>query len=350
MEPELTQNLFGLEISQQVLRLVHVKRRGKKLALGAYGEVPVPAGAIQNGEVAAADPLVGAIGKLLKSTRGDKVNTRNVVTVLPEQKTFIKVITVTPNATVSLVDRIRDEARNHIPLNLDEAYFDWQLLRQNGKTASVLIGVAPQSIVDAYVAVLDKAGLVVHALEIEAAAITRSLLRQQENRTTMVIDFGAIRTGLIIYSNGAVTFTTSLPISGNGITKTIAETLKIDLKKAEEAKILCGLDPAKCEGALRKVLNSAINALVIQIKRTMTFYQTSFAGQPAISGVVLGGGGANVLSIDAMLSEKLKLPVTVGAPSAHLTATSKVAIPPARLLSYTTAIGTALRPFQRSLP
>jgi len=350
METELTQNLFGLDISQQVLRLVQVKKKGKKLALAAYGEVPVPAGAIANGEVASADVLVGAIGKLLKSTHGDKVTTRNVVTVLPEQKTFIKVITVTADSTVSLVDRIRDEARNHIPLNLDEAYFDWQLLRQNGKTASVLIGVAPQPIVDAYLAVLDKAGLVVHALEIEAAAITRSLVGKNENRTTMVIDFGAIRTGLVIYSNNAVSFTTSLPISGNGITKTIADTLKIDLKKAEEAKIICGLDPAKCEGALRKVLNSAINALVTRIKQTATFYQTSFIDQPAIGSIILCGGGANILSIDTLLAEKLKLPVTVGSPMIHLTASSKVVIPPPQLLSYTTAIGTALRPFQRSLP
>lgn len=350
MESELTQNLFGLDISQQALRLVQVKKRGKKLALSAYGEVAVPAGAIANGEVVSGDPLVGAIGKLLKSAHGDKVTTRNVVTVLPEQKTFIKVITIAVDSTAPLVDRIRDEARNHIPLNLDEAYFDWQLLRQNGRTASVLIGVAPQPIVDSYLAVLERAGLVVHALEIEAAAITRSLLGNNENRTTMVIDFGAIRTGLIIYSNNAVSFTTSLPISGNGITKTITETLKIDPKKAEEAKILCGLDPTKCEGALRKVLTSAINALVTHIKRTVTFYQTSFIDQPAISGVVLCGGGANILSLDTMLAEKLKLPVTIGTPAVHLTAASKVAVPPQRLLSYTTAIGTALRPFQKNLP
>jgi cell division ATPase FtsA len=100
------------------------------------------------------------------------------------------------------------------------------------------------------------AGLFPAALVIEAVAIARSLLPLEEAQTTsatIIIDIGAARTGLIVFDQGTIQFTVSLPISGHKITATIATSLKLDEAEAEQAKILCGLDPKKCHGSMATI-------------------------------------------------------------------------------------------------
>lgn len=349
---DLNKNTFGLDISDQALRLTQFKKEGKKLILRSYKEVGVPAEIITNGEIKQEEKLIELIKKLINSAEGKKITAKNVVAVLPETKTFIKVIKIyLPKKERSkekdLSELVKKEIINHIPLSPDEIYLDWQILKENPDSIQLLVGAAPKNIVESYSAVLEKSGLSPYVLEIEAAAIIRSLIDTNDKKAKIIIDFGAVRTGLIVYDHQTVQFTVSLPISGNKITETIAKTLKLDYKKAEKAKIVCGLDPSKCEGALLKILLGPIDELARQIQKSIIFYQTNFPNNTPITEIVLCGGGANFSKIDKVLSEKLNLPVKIGNPFTNATQTKKIAIPPSKALSYTTAIGLALRAWQK---
>lgn len=341
-------NIFGLDISDRALRLVQIKKRGKKLFLTSYNNLAMPADIISNGEIKQEEKLIELIKKLIKTTNGAKITTNKIITVLPETKTFIKVIKITqPKDDEKIAESIKEEIKNHIPLSLEEIYLDWQILKQTSDSMELLIGAAPKNIVDSYLATLEKSGLNPYILEIEAAAITRSLTPKDDKKAKIIIDFGAVRTGLIVYDKGTVQFTVSLPISGIKITETIAKTLNLNSKQAEKSKIVCGLDSKKCEGALLKVLLKSIKNLIQQINKSIMFYQTNFPDNNPISEIILCGGGANFLEIDKVLSEKLKMPVKIGNPTANVIQKKKLAIPPNKILSYTTAIGLALRVFQK---
>jgi len=348
MLADIGNSLFGLDISDRALRLVRLRRVGKKNYLQSFNELRLPAGLIQDGEIKKPEETIAAFEKLIKTVAGAKLNTRNVITVLPEQKTFINVITVaTPAKNEGLEQIIREETQRQIPLELEQAYLDWRILSQTPDATRVAVGVAPKDIVDAYVQILQKTGIFPFAMEIEACAITRALLDSKTTGAKIIIDFGGVRTGLICYTGGTVHFTVSLPISGNAITATIQQALKLEEADAERAKIVCGLDDEKCEGALRKVLYGAMTDLTTQIKKAIAYYKRTVPGGAEITEIVLCGGGANFLKIDSVLSEKIGLPVVIGNPVQHVTMTKKIAIPQAQQLSFTTAIGLALRAFER---
>ncbi|OGY45454.1 MAG: hypothetical protein A2744_02085 [Candidatus Buchananbacteria bacterium RIFCSPHIGHO2_01_FULL_44_11] len=340
-------NIFGLDLGDQALRLVQLKKQGKNTILKSYNEVKVPDDVIVDGVIKKEDQLVSLINQLIATVQGEKIKTRNIIACLPETKTFIKVTDIVSGDAEQLPELIKEEVKNHMPLDPEEIYFDWQIIGSTPKTTKLLIGAAPKEIVDSYFATLEKSGLTPLALEVEAASITRSLLKENDQSAKIIIDFGAVRTGLIVYDQGTIQFTVSLPISGNKITQTIAKTLNLDLTKAEKAKVVCGLDPEKCEGALLKILLSAIEELIGQIKSTAMFYKTNFAGSNAITEIVLCGGGANFAGIDRVLSEKLGLPVKISNPLNNIKTTNKIAIPKEKILSYTTAIGLALRAFEK---
>src|SRR3989338_595318 len=222
---DTNKNIFGLDISERALRLVQFKKKGKKIVLSSYNDIIVPPEIISQGEIKQEKKLAELIKKLIKSVKGNKINGKNVVSVLPETRTFIKLIEIiSPRDKKNepgLAPLIQEEIKNNIPLSLDEIYLDWQVLDQTSEKTQLLIGAAPKNIVDAYLSVLENSDLTPVALEIEAAAITRSLIAKGDNKAKIIIDFGAIRTGLIVYDHETVPLTVSLPVSGNKVTETI---------------------------------------------------------------------------------------------------------------------------------
>jgi len=350
MSFNLSKNIFGLDISEQKLRLIQIKKRGGNLDISSFNEILLEKDIIANGEIKNQKKMIAALQKLIKTVKGTKINSKNIVAVLPEQKTFVKVIEVNFKKD-DLENQIKKEIQNHIPLELDELYLDWKILSQTDTEAQVLVGAIQKNISDSYFSVIKKAGLTPLVLEIEAIAITRAIIdkkkSEKDKKAKIIIDFGAARTGLIAYKQGAVQFTSSLPIAGANITETISKTLKIDLKKAEKAKIICGLDQKKCEGALLKILNSAVNNLALHIKKATTFYKSNFPGNNEISEIIICGGGANLNQIDKILSEKIGIPVTIGDPLVNFKKAKNIKVPQDKLLSYTTAIGLALRVWQK---
>jgi len=341
--------LFGLDIGDYALRLVKIKRHGKKNIIVSQNEIKLPAGIIVDGDIKKPEALIKYLNEIRNSVHGEKIQSGLVIVVLPETKTFIKLISVKAESENTIEKTLEKEIVNHIPLTTAEIYFDWQVVGnfRNGQENNILIGAAPKQVVDSYLEILNKAGLTPFVLEIEAAAIVRGLIKEDaknKNSAKIIIDLGAARTSLAMYRNNAILFTASLPISGQEITSTIADKLKIDSGEAEKAKIVCGLDEKKCKGIIKKILYSNIDQLTEKINEAISYYQEYYQKDDKVDEIILCGGGANFSKIEQVLESRTGIRTKIGNP---LTKINKV-LPAAninqrKLLSFTTAIGLALR-------
>ncbi|MEK7167774.1 MAG: pilus assembly protein PilM, partial [Patescibacteria group bacterium] len=201
-----------------------------------------------------------------------------------------------------------------------------------------------KKIVDSYLDVLSKAKLIPTVLEIEAAAISRLVVESnKETKPLIVIDIGASRTGLFLCENKTVKFTVSLPISGNQITQLIADTLDLDWEKAEQAKIICGLDPTKGQGALLEIFADTIDGLTGHIRRAIAFHQDNYPSSQPVEKIVICGGGANFANINQILGQKLNLIVETSQPWKDITNPDHFFFDSSKSQSYVTALGLALR-------
>ncbi|OGY47431.1 MAG: hypothetical protein A3J65_04770 [Candidatus Buchananbacteria bacterium RIFCSPHIGHO2_02_FULL_45_11b] len=337
---------FGLDIGERAIKLAQLKKRGKKIILAAYNELALPPEIIVNGEIKQPDKFADLLKQLVKTAKGNKIAGKELIAVLPETKTLLKVIEMPLDGEKEILEIIKKEIVNHFPVSPEEIYFDWQVLKQTSEKIKLVIGAVPKTIADSYFSAIEKSGFTPIIFEIEAAAIARSLMAEADSQAKIIIDFGAVRSGLSVYDQKTLQFTASLPISGKKITETIAKTLNLDAKSAEKAKIVCGLDTKKCEGALLKILLKPIDELAARIKKAILFYKDNFPEGNQITEVILCGGGANFSQIDLVLSEKLKLPVKIGNPQLKITA-KKLTLPNNKIMSYATAIGLALRAEQK---
>lgn len=341
---------LGIDISERSIKLVQLIRDKKRIKIGTYCEIKMPAGLVVGGEIKEQEKVATLIKKLTGKIGGKAVKHRMVVSCLPEQQTFLKLLKIEKVPEDQLREKIKAEIINHVPLSIEEVYFDWQVIREVKNTLEVIVGIAPQNIIEEYTTLLQEAGLMPIALEIEAQAIIRALTKPQKNikeqvlHTTAFLDLGAVRSSFIAANNKTIFFTVSLPISGQKITQEIANSLKLEGAIAEKTKLQCRLGDKECNPAITKIMSSAVTQIVSNIQSSISFFNTHFPARRKIENITLCGGGANIANIEKILSQKVNLNIYRADPFINVDPpTEKKKKTANNFLPYITAIGLALR-------
>mgnify|MGYP000956161865 CR=1 FL=1 len=123
-------NSFGLDISDNSLKLVESAKKIKGSSLKAWSHIDLEPGIIEKGIIYEPDKLSQKIRDLVLSSKGN-LDTDHVVAVLPETKTFIKLLKVDPNITIKtpvseIKQTINAELTKHIPLDIESLHYDFQ--------------------------------------------------------------------------------------------------------------------------------------------------------------------------------------------------------------------------------
>lgn len=352
---------FGLDISDLTLKIAKLKKTKRGLKLISFGSYPIPPGLIKQGEILKEKELTLILKQALKSIQGKELGTKYIVASLPEEKAFLQVIQLPRLKPEEVKTAVIFEAEKYIPLPLEKIYIDTQIvepLKDHLDHTDVLLASLPRNIVDSYVSLFQNTGFIPMALEIESLAISRALVQNFNSPLPiLILDLGATRTGLTIFSGTSIRFTASLGISSQNFTQAISQVLGVDLKKGEELKKQYGIKEKETnQGKLIfEALLPSLSELVDQIKKYMDFYETHASHQHLpkqerkISKIILSGGGANLKGLQEFLSVRLRTEVVRGNPWVNIfpyPLKELPSIPLEEALQYTTALGLALRAIQ----
>lgn len=361
-------DVFGLDISDLSLKIAKLKKRGEFFDLVSFGDFPVEEKIIEKGEIKDQEGLANTIKTALLRVKGETLKTNKVIVSLPEEKAFLKVISMPRMAEEELAAAIRFEAENHVPIPTEEVYLDFKIVKSlsnHQDRLDVLLSAFPKSIIDLYLQVLGKAGLKTQALEIESQATARALIANQiAPSPVLIIDLGANSTSLAIYYGRSLRFTDSLPLGGQTFTRALTNNLGVDVDRAELIKRDYGLTK-KINGRAQKELKEQVENGVIfdcfipvltdlieQIKKYLTYYQThanghhQSAGDRGVEKVLLCGGGAILKGLEGFLHSQFKMPVELGNPWVNILPQPTKRVPLISFeesLKYTTVLGLALR-------
>lgn len=347
---------FGLDFSDRSIKVMQLGRDGKKIKILSSNRREIPAGLLVGGEVKDADGLVKEIRETLKTAKPHPIGNKEAVLSLPESKCFIKVIKMPKLSSEEIEETIRFKAEEYFPLSAEEMYLDWRLLDttecpvdSKGDCTDILVAVASKNLVESYLEVMDKSGLIPVVFEAESVATTRALLSDETCLTgsVLIIDLGNDRTSFIFYKYPTLRFTQSIPVSGENFTSAVAKGFKISFQKAEKLKYEMGLSRDSQEGEkVYELLLPSMEDLISNIKKSIDYYNDYFGiSSKEDFKIIICGGGANLRSIDSYLSKALNRPVELANPwrevSANQIAGQSLSIR-CRALFYTTALGLSL--------
>jgi cell division protein FtsA len=163
------------------------------------------------------------------------------------------------------------------------------------------------------------------------AAARAVLTKRQKELGVAVVDIGGGTTGLAVYEEGDVLYSSVLPIGAGHITNDLAIGLRTNIDVAEKIKLKYVKASNAKAGSTEKLrieelqgddmvisrreLNRIAGARLEEIFH-MVRLELRRIGKDVMlpAGVVLTGGGAKLEGIEEFAKEQLKLPVTIGRP------------------------------------
>lgn len=366
---------FGIDISDFSVKIVKLKRKGLELDLSCFGEASIPAGLIEGGEIKNEGAVAKIIREAIPMLRGEKIRSEEAVASLPEEKAFLRMIQFPRLSEEELRTAVPFEAENHIPFSIKECCLDFMVVEplvNHLDHLDVLLVACPQKVVDSYSRVLKMAGLIPVALETDSLAISRALIKNWITlQPVLLVDIGANRTNLVIYSGKSIRFTNSLPFSSMKLTEALASGLGVGKEEAEKIKINYGLEAETKVQFLEKAGDSQLERKIVsdsnkilqiflpallslssEIKNFLDFYYSHTTHEHMstadheVKKILLSGGGANLKGVDQFLSKQLGIPVFLGNPWINILSEPRLKVPEEylrRSLLYTNALGLALR-------
>jgi type IV pilus assembly protein PilM len=335
--------VFGLDIGSHRLKIVQLRRKDKNYELVALGSAPSTAKGLFSDAESDLTALSEAIKKLYQEAR---ITTQNVVTALPQDQVFTRVITMPQLSEEEMSSAIKWEAEQYVPIPLSEVTLAHQVVgkaKENMKEkVEVLLVAAPTKLVNKLIKVLEVAGLNAISVEAEILALIRALIDDSTAGAVLLVDSGAKATDLAIVQRGNVVFSRSIPTAGEALTRAIATGLGLGAEQAEAYKKAYGFNPEKLKGKVVQTIEPMLNVVVQEMEKAIQFYQSE-SGE-AVSRVLLAGGTAAIPEAASFFAQKLNLEVQLGNPFSKVIKSELLSkIPNNELPLYTIAVGLAMK-------
>lgn len=335
--------MVGIDIGTKTIKIVELEGKGESFSLLSSGIVAV------NGVTAdrlADEKEVASIGQIIKKLHKEAgVSSKDVVISLPESQVFTRTIKFPMLTDAEIASAVKWEAEQYIPIPAAEAIIQHTVLARDEKVSPpqvlVLLVAAPRTVVERYVRVVEAAGLNTIVAESEMMSLSRSIA--PTDRVSMPVDLGSNSTDIAIVNRGLLSFSRSIPIAGDALTRAVAQNLSINPQQAEEYKKTYGLSQSELEGKVGKALSPIVQMMVDEIKKAIHFYQTEEKGETP-STIIVSGGGAGMPDLISILTSLVGIEVSIANPFSKVSINPEIAkklAPYAPL--YSIAVGLAMR-------
>ncbi|MEZ5098415.1 MAG: type IV pilus assembly protein PilM [Thermoleophilia bacterium] len=328
----MAREIVGLKIGASQLTAAHVVSNGSA-RLEQVAQAPLPPGIVSGGEVRDPEQLAVVVRDFFERTKLPKRAVRIGVA-----SNRIGVRTVELDGVTDpkqLGNAIRFRAQEALPIPLDEAVLDYQVLsvgvaEDGTQTHRVQFVVAYRDLIDGFARACAAAGVKLIGIDLEAFALLRSLgplappAPEAERGAVVAVSIGSERSTLAVSDGLSCEFTRVLDWGGAALTDVLARDLGIEYADADRLKASLGLEGPLPEGLAPEVAGRARETLALGVQNfarelvaSLQFYQSQ-PGSLGIGEVLLAGGTARLAGFAGALERMVGVAVRVGDPFVNL--------------------------------
>jgi len=360
---------LGIDIGTSAIKIVQLGVSRDTFKLENYGEVKffseeAPMEVFEQSSLKIPDEQVAELLKKIMKDSG--ATARQVAFSLPTFSSFSTIIEMPPLGPEEMKKAIQFEARQYIPIPIDEVSIDSVILGeerkktremrttaksgaentpQARKRVEVMLMAVPNEIKKKYTHIAQLVGLELVSLEMETFPLARALLKG-DPQITAVVDLGARSTDVCIVDEGVVRISHNLELSGVDLTEAYGEFAHANFMEAEKKKKMTGLDLTPGQLVEAKGVLTVIDNIISETDRIIHSYFNKT--ERSVVQIVLAGGGASMPGLlerfQAHFSYFAKDAIHIGNPFKYLVYPKELektleGIGP----SYAVAVGLAMR-------
>ncbi|NMR20164.1 type IV pilus assembly protein PilM [Cellulomonas fimi] len=319
--------VIGLDIGTTQVRAAELEFAGggpsrtSQPTVVKFGEVPLPLGAVRDGEVTELQTVATAIKQLWARV---KFSHKDVVIGIGNQRVVVRDLDLPWMPLAQLRSSLPFQAQEMLPVAVEDAVLDYvptgSYVGEHGNMVRGLLVAATKDTVQANVAAVEAAGLKPVMVDLGAFALARVMARGDLlGRTLALVDIGARVTTVVVVANGVPSFVRMLPSGGQDVSDAVGSAMGASAADAELIKRQLGIgfsaapELAPAAEAIRTITTSLVEA----IRNTFVYYTSNNPGAPTEM-VLLTGGGSQLPGLGQYLSSASRLPVTLGQPLSTL--------------------------------
>jgi len=249
---------------------------------------------------------------------------------------------------------IQAEAANSIPVPMSNLSLRYVRLDGEGDSQQdqrIMIVAAPTDVVLSYHDLFLRAGTKISVMDHAPLALWRVCFGMGEMgmETAAAIDIGASYTNIIVSMGQRLVFSRTLPVGGDIITRSMAETYSMEfdeaqLYKEERARILSSEEAAMAfnpeDMQIDFSLRDGLSELTREIRRSIEYFNSQSSGNP-VQRLIFSGGTAKLKGFIDFIADAMEVPAgLLKFPVIYLDEQGQdIPIDP----SYAVAVGLALR-------
>ena len=298
---------------------MQLESHGKKQVVIGYGLAGFDPKCVKDGVIIDLKSLATSVQELFKNNIVGEINTRRVALSIPASRTYTRTMNLPPIKDSELMEAVRLEAEQYIPMPLEDLYIDFTVITRSEKGLELLAVAAPKKIVDSYTLLARMLGLEPMAFDTTILSSGRFFQRQIDfnDIPTVLIDFGTASADITVHDQ-TVIVTGTIQGGGDAFTSLISEKLGISQQEAHIVITKYGVNKSKKQAEILDALKPKLDSLVKEIRRMIRYHEERSESKQKIEQIITMGGGANMPGLSDYLTNSMRLPVRTCDPWQHL--------------------------------
>lgn len=286
-----------------------------------------------------------AISMLRRVIKESGINSREANMSAPIFSSFLTVIELPQMSEPEITAAVQFEAKKHIPVPLESVLIDWSLIgvSESGGISVILVAI-PKDLVNEYAAVAKETDLKLLNLELETMSAVRALIGN-DPVPAVLLDMGSRDTTISVVNGGHLRISHSIETSGEDLTRTLASSLNVGWRRAEELKKEHGLEVMDKNSQIGGVLIPLLDNIINATKNIINLYFDKT--NKKVEKLIIYGGAAKMPGFSEYLGKGLGIDVLIGNPFSKIIYNEKLS-PVIKEIGheFTVAIGLALKAAQ----
>ena len=341
---------IGLNLGSRYVSLVQLAGSpgNRHVHAMAYGEVPYDCDESTEEQ----DHEISAILKKLVADHHFKG--KNVVSCLGSQELFMQNVRLPQLPPEEVEKVVRWEAEERLPYSVDEAQIRYliagQVRQDDNVKQEVILMACHQGVIKRHIGILEQAGLVPIAIDVEPCAVLRSFRFNEMSESTKqrvaYLHLGENSTTVFFAEDAQILFLKLIASGGRQLDQAVARHLELSLEEAARMRADVtnsdSLDPEdEIHRSIVDAIRNPLENIASEIELCLRYFKVTFRGRPLENIVVTGNEACPWLA--EFLTDRLPTSCELGNPFDGIAETQVCSSVKTRPGCWATAVGLSLK-------
>lgn len=314
--------IVGIDIGSHSIKVCEVSGSLGKVKIDRFGVFTLSEAAIIEDEIQKPSEITEGI---LEAIKQSGIKSKLVCLGLYGPNTMTKRLNTPEGTKEEIEDHVMWEAEQYITFGADDSRIDFHIIGENeGGGKDALVAAAKNDTIESYSELLKAHKFQIKVVDLSVIALSNLFEEvagdklEEYSNGTLILDFGAQSTKIIIYKRGGPIFTKEIAVGGNLVTEEIQRQMGVSYEEAENLKTSTD-NNGNLPQEILNIINIQVDQQIAEVRKNINFYVTQGSAEKVNYCVVTGGSSLLPGLID-------KLSVVAGVPVERLDILSSIKI------------------------